>query len=233
MTPEHQHNETHWTRLDVPWQGDGVRRRAWALPVFDAGELWRCVSHFDKDCERPEGFGRLASRYENSANPLSAVIWRLFPVFGLAMLGLLASTPFALDDALADGNGRVVAAMFVGELALGFAGWTLMAVGGLWERRFLGCVARATRVAERTYGDHSRLIASANIAGRAARYLFKHLQGRRRTWVAPPAVADSALSLAHPLIDIASTLPIPAGRSTSTRISCTTRPVWWSWSATI
>ena len=41
-----------------------------------------------------------------------------------------------------------------------------------------------------------------NLAGRAARCLFKAMQGGRRTWVSPPAVSDRALVLAYPIVNV-------------------------------
>jgi hypothetical protein len=181
------------------------------VPLFDAGELRCCVTFFDTHTGQPDDVDRLAHRYDSSANPVSAVIWKLFPAIGLLLfVPLAALIPARLADFTADGTGRFVAVLLVVELVLGFAVWLLLLVtGGLWERQFLGSIAKTVKVAGQPYGDHHRLIAATNFAGRAARYLFKHLQGRRRTWVAPPAVADSALSLAHPLIDVAFDLTSP------------------------
>jgi hypothetical protein len=47
-----------------------------------------------------------------------------------------------------------------------------------------------------------QVVVTQNHIGLAARALFLSLQRRRWTWVSPPAVADRALRLARPLLDI-------------------------------
>lgn len=46
------------------------------------------------------------------------------------------------------------------------------------------------------------MVRGVNTAGRAERALFITLQGSRRTWAAPPTVADRALELTYPLINV-------------------------------
>lgn len=52
------------------------------------------------------------------------------------------------------------------------------------------------------YDPRARAVSSVNFAGAAARSLFRYIQKSRRTWGAPPAVADHALECSYPLIDI-------------------------------
>ncbi|MGH3762940.1 hypothetical protein [Actinophytocola sp.] len=51
-------------------------------------------------------------------------------------------------------------------------------------------------------GDDRAVAASVAHAGKAARALYRSLQGSRWSWVSPPAVADRAIVLSFPLIDI-------------------------------
>lgn len=46
------------------------------------------------------------------------------------------------------------------------------------------------------------LVATFNFVGGAARALFVSLQRSRRTWIAPPTIAERAIRLSRPLIDI-------------------------------
>jgi hypothetical protein len=52
------------------------------------------------------------------------------------------------------------------------------------------------------YNSRAQAVRSVNLAGAAARSLFRYIQNSRRTWGSPPTVADHALECSHPLIDI-------------------------------
>jgi hypothetical protein len=45
-------------------------------------------------------------------------------------------------------------------------------------------------------------VACMNEAGRGARRLFRYIQGGRWTWTSPPVVADRALMLTYPIINV-------------------------------
>jgi hypothetical protein len=84
------------------------------------------------------------------------------------------------------------------------------------RRRFFGSIGHALRSLENAMeqqrmGAHwmrfkpfyeGSLIGTFNSIGRAARALFISLQRSWRTWQAPPAVAERAVRLSRPLIDI-------------------------------
>ncbi|MEV6609649.1 hypothetical protein [Kutzneria sp. NPDC051319] len=61
---------------------------------------------------------------------------------------------------------------------------------------------RFFRAAGLAFASGHQVVVTQNIIGLAARALFLSLQRRRWTWVSPPAVADRALRLARPLLDI-------------------------------
>ncbi|MDX8054968.1 hypothetical protein SK571_36830 [Lentzea sp. BCCO 10_0798] len=67
---------------------------------------------------------------------------------------------------------------------------------------FFAAIALSQRIMRRSSNDEYRLIYCVNAAGRAARLLFKALQGKRRNWATPPTVADRALMIVYPLIDL-------------------------------
>ena len=54
-----------------------------------------------------------------------------------------------------------------------------------------------------TFASGHHVVVTQNLIGLAARQLFISLQRRRWTWTSPPAVADRALRLTQPLLDIA------------------------------
>ncbi|WP_409496616.1 hypothetical protein [Amycolatopsis sp. cmx-11-12] len=72
------------------------------------------------------------------------------------------------------------------------------------ERRFYRFVTKAEKAANVPL--HAALntypVRCMNHSGRAARLLFLHIQGGRRTWAAPPTVADRALEFTYPLINV-------------------------------
>ncbi|MFE6611816.1 hypothetical protein [Amycolatopsis sp. NPDC057786] len=72
------------------------------------------------------------------------------------------------------------------------------------ERRFYRFVTKAEKAANIPL--HAALntypVRCMNYSGRAARLLFLHIQGGRRTWVTPPTVADRALEFTYPLINV-------------------------------
>ncbi|MEU8414215.1 hypothetical protein AB0C24_15620 [Amycolatopsis japonica] len=72
------------------------------------------------------------------------------------------------------------------------------------ERRFYRFVTRAEKAANIPLGAplNTYPVRCMNHSGRAARLLFLHIQGGRRTWAAPPAVADRALEFTYPLINV-------------------------------
>ncbi|WP_410590514.1 hypothetical protein [Amycolatopsis sp. lyj-23] len=58
--------------------------------------------------------------------------------------------------------------------------------------------------------DTGGVVDAMNQVGIAARRLFALVQGSRQTWTSPPAVADRALKLTRPLLDIALDDALPA-----------------------
>ncbi len=68
--------------------------------------------------------------------------------------------------------------------------------------RFFRLMAAAEREAGAWYKGHRKFVRCMNLVGRAARMLFRYQQQSRRTWLAPPAVADIALRAALPLVNI-------------------------------
>jgi hypothetical protein len=102
--------------------------------------------------------------------------------------------------------------------------YTIVAVGLFWvawqsrvggaRRRFFRRIGTALRSVEAALMQENMrwlrfqplyegsLVETFNAAGRAARALFSSLQRSRRTWHAPPTVAERAIRLSRPLIDI-------------------------------
>lgn len=77
---------------------------------------------------------------------------------------------------------------------------------GLWHR--MRGAERSARHrfflrAGMTFASGYHVVVTQNLIGLAARGLFVSLQRRRWTWTSPPAVADRALRLTQPLLDIA------------------------------
>ncbi|MFC3454742.1 hypothetical protein [Amycolatopsis speibonae] len=72
------------------------------------------------------------------------------------------------------------------------------------ERRFYRFVTKAEKAANIPLSSavNTYPVRCMNHSGRAARLLFLHLQGGRRTWAAPPTVADRASEFTYPLINV-------------------------------
>lgn len=71
--------------------------------------------------------------------------------------------------------------------------------------RFFRFIEKAKKSASKGDNFASReigIVDCVNNSGKAAQSLFRVLQGRKSTWGAPPAVADRALTLAYPMIDV-------------------------------
>lgn len=83
--------------------------------------------------------------------------------------------------------------------------------------RFLRLMAAAEREARAWHKGHRNFVRCMNLIGRAARMLFRYQQHSRRTWLAPPAVADIALRAALPLINIDVRDVDPLGKGATVR----------------
>lgn len=175
-------------------------------PKFDLDEICDCVNFLDSEVENPVSrkiFGSNIFAYHERGTFLHYLSLRLMPATGLLVLICMVVLWRSLEE-IADRSSQslVYVVLFVSRAALSLIA-CLMIVGRVsWDQRFYLAVNKARKVAHGTTGSSGDLVYAVKIAGKAARSLFRCLQGRRITWVSPPAVADRALSLSFPLIDV-------------------------------
>jgi hypothetical protein len=174
-------------------------------PKFEASEMHECVRVLDPsskswDLERCENE---LVRYKNSVTIIGYVAVRLFPfmgtlvlvifvLFGQNLLNLAAKSPKELFNTI----------LFSAWITSGLLGSLLMRGRPGWGPRFYREINNARKAAQGGYSKNARMVGLMNVTGRAARFLFRHLQGRRTTWVSPPAVADRALAVTFPFINV-------------------------------
>jgi hypothetical protein len=185
----------------MPW-------RFGRYPRVDAATLKERIALFGVDMRQHEADARvsayLADRQANSSVTKRAVV--------LISLVLVVTQ-------------IVWAREFREQVVVGLSGWTawmalaglvvvllVVDVGtrvrtpGLWHRMRGPERAARNRFFLRTgmtFAAGYHVVVTQNLIGLAARRLFVSLQRRRWTWASPPAVADRALRLSQPLLDIA------------------------------
>jgi hypothetical protein len=184
----------------MPW-------RFGRYPRIDAATLRERLALFGVDLREDET-DELLSDYLDFRKIHSNVAKRSLILAGVALM--IAYIPSA------GGFGAVFAA------AREWVVWTVMAAtllvvqaSEVWTRNRTPGFWHRTRGAEEsarhrfflragmTFASGYHVVVTQNLIGLAARQLFVSLQRRRWTWTSPPAVADRALRLTQPLLDIA------------------------------
>lgn len=135
------------------------------------------------------------------------MLLKIFPVAISGFILFNASVVFALIGNMSEnasklaGGWEAVIEVLATMVALTVAG--IFVVFHRWpDMHFHRAVARVQKLTRESHAPVYRVAQCANIAGRAARELFQVVQGRRFTWISPPAVADRALTLSFPLINV-------------------------------
>ncbi|KDN19819.1 hypothetical protein DV20_22215 [Amycolatopsis rifamycinica] len=196
---------------DTPWvdpASEMMVRRSF-FPVFDDDEVIRCIGQLAG--EYPEAARRTDRRslglHRSTTGPNGVVLVAVTPVATLVFAGVSAFSAWvvlrSLPETLRRTGGSwfevgfvltVLGSMFVASLAL--------AASRHPDLRFQRVVAKVQRLTREGFAPMYRIVRCANLAGKAARELFRVHQGRRLTWVSPPMVADRALTLSFPLVDV-------------------------------
>ncbi len=141
--------------------------------------------------------------------------------FWLIVVLVLGVVPMVVKVAIGYGRNPLLAALVgegryswlwwipVGVFVAFFAGYSIhtrITLPGVWQlSRGPESIARHRffRAAGLAFESGYHVVVTQNVIGLAARALFLSLQRRRWTWASPPAVADRALRLTRPLLDIA------------------------------
>lgn len=196
---------------DTPWvepDGDLTIRRHY-FPAFDLDEVSRCIEYLVDDYPEPaRALDQSSLLTQQSGNNLMGfMLLRAVPVstFGFAAFSafIFWSTVQDISRSLNQIGGSWISLtlllfMFVSMTLCG----SFMAVHRWPDLQFQRAVARVQKLTQESGAPMYRVVRCANLAGRAARELFQVHQGRRFTWVSPPTVADRALSLSFPLINV-------------------------------
>lgn len=202
-----------WEQLNVPWRREDVSRndrRARFAPAFVATEIKECVHHLDKNSAfYDEAYFELQLDAYTSTRKLPTLsLGGYFPA--IFPVGLFVSLCFALFavvrlvepiEPLGPNDLRDTLLM-AGESILMLVAYTTFVLNADWRLQFYGRIGKVMKIADRSPDSQREMIKCVNVAGKAARRLFSELQGGRRTWISPPAVADRALAIAYPIINI-------------------------------
>jgi hypothetical protein len=175
------------------------------FPVFKAGEVHECVTALDpgttswplRHCEQE------LESYQRGASARQYLILRLAPPLGVVILASTLVLSRDLYDAAARSPQNLTyVLLFAGRVVLSLLACALILGRASWEQRFYLAVNKARKAVRSGLDRNERTVISMNVAGKAARFLFRYLQRRRVTWVSPPAVADRALAIAFPLVNV-------------------------------
>jgi hypothetical protein len=177
-------------------------------PEFDAADIDSL--RFSLDGSRDN------SKYDDWKSRLRRRAWRVWVRRSVPLIAVFGSLAMAGLVIQLDSDGHIREA----ELFLGFAidrtlifavamaipivvffVYIYRALTSPLER-FFRLMAAAERESRGWYRGHRNFVRCMNLIGRAARMLFRYQQQSRRTWLAPPAVADIALRVVLPLINI-------------------------------
>ena len=175
---------------DRPYQPPRMYQRH---PKFTEDEVRGCFEALEQKWN-PTSFHESYSGYNRTIRHVRTMV--SIPIVGWIVLIVIGAIfgPGPIDAMIA-GSLPVALLVLVGYRVL-LRGPTFSS--GVFYRELL----RAERIAWIAQGDNGMIAASIGRAGRAARALFRSLQGSRWTWTAPPAVADRGVLLSYPLIDV-------------------------------
>lgn len=168
-----------------------------------------CIEHLDGE-RRPlglEGCELALEGHRLTAGFRGLFLSRVVPAAGiLALFTVVVGVPLGvrmIRVALADPSKELLTPLMVTcYMILLVVAWVFLVTRQPSALPFFAAVALSQRIMRKSSNDEYRLIYCVNTAGRAARLLFKALQGKRRSWATPPTVADRALLIAYPLIDL-------------------------------
>jgi hypothetical protein len=178
--------------LDRPYEAPSKRQQQ---PQFDRDDVRACIEVLGAEWD-PEWFDLALRRYHL---PLGDVFFPGY-IFGLVFCvfqtSMLATLGAGLLVALICGP-MVTVMLWVGLRQT--ATQSVIWADKVFFREICAAEKRANSApSQRDYA----VTATIGHAGKAARALFRSLQGSRRTWSCPPAVADRAATLVFPLINV-------------------------------
>jgi hypothetical protein len=201
-----------WELLNVPWRSEGVSRkdrRPRLAPAFVASEIKECIHYLDEDSAFfDEAYFKLQlDKYEFTRTLPVLLLGAYFPaIFPIGLFVSLCLAAYAVvrlvNPAASFGPNDLDTPLIVGQAILMVVGYTMFVLIGNWGLQFYGYIAKIMKTADRFPSSQREAIKCVNIAGKAAQRLFRELQGGRRTWASPPAVADRALAIAYPIINV-------------------------------
>jgi hypothetical protein len=193
---------------EAPWilERNKHKKRFRYFARFDPDEIADCLRHLvpDEDDVTTDRSVFELSMHRMAVGVFGYIMIRLVPVVGFLCFASMAVIIPAVLRAFSSvaRNNPLDTSLVASELVVVAVAGLVISLYGHWELRFLRAVARTQKIADETYASVYRVAQCANMAGRAAKYLFRDVQGRRFTWVSPPAVADRALALSSRLINV-------------------------------